>query len=368
LAHSFQLVLGDPGRPAAPDFYARIGSIEVEENADLPGAIQITLPIGATAGDLDLVGDERFAPYARIAVVVSVTGNPDACIFDGYVLSHKIHVERGTTGSTLRVWGQDTTCIMNLEDKTKEWAQSDESIASSIFGDYNITASSDNGSSTSTLNQENGPTLMQRGTDAQFLRDRARRNGRLFRVAGGTRAGELVGYFAKPKLDGTPVKTLKLHATGTAPANVDALEIEWDVARPTKVDAHVLVNTKDPVDGTATSSGLDALDSRTLADFVGTRRAMKTRLTATALDAGDLRARATSVLREASWFVRCEGETNLSRLDHVLRVGTVVRLDGVGSVHSGKYYVWSVRHTLDAQTHRMKFVLVRNAVGTRGAS
>ena len=49
-------------------------------------------------------------------VVVSVTGADDACIFDGYILSHKIHVERSATGSSLRLWGQDPTCVMNVED------------------------------------------------------------------------------------------------------------------------------------------------------------------------------------------------------------------------------------------------------------
>jgi hypothetical protein len=32
-------------------------------------------------------------------------------------------------------------------------------------------------------------------------------------------------------------------------------------------------------------------------------------------------------------------------------------------VHSGKYFVWSIRHTITQDTHRMRFVLTRNAVG-----
>jgi hypothetical protein len=35
----------------------------------------------------------------------------------------------------------------------------------------------------------------------------------------------------------------------------------------------------------------------------------------------------------------------------------------VGSLHSGRYLVWSVRHTINADAHTMKFVLVRNAIG-----
>jgi len=73
--------------------------------------------------------------------------------------------------------------------------------------------------------------------------------------------------------------------------------------------------------------------------------------------------RAKAVLRDAGWFARCEGEADVARLNAVMRAGTVVQVEGIGSLNSGKYYVWSVRHSLTADSHRMKFVLVRNAVG-----
>ena len=42
-------------------------------------------------------------------------------IFDGYVLSHKVHLETGVTASTLDVWGQDASVLMGLEDKARWW-------------------------------------------------------------------------------------------------------------------------------------------------------------------------------------------------------------------------------------------------------
>jgi hypothetical protein len=68
-------------------------------------------------------------------------------------------------------------------------------------------------------------------------------------------------------------------------------------------------------------------------------------------------------LRDSAWFVRCEGETDVARLGAVLRAGAVMTLDGIGPLHSGRYLVWSVRHTISADAHKMKFVLARNAVG-----
>jgi hypothetical protein len=109
-------------------------------------------------------------------------------------------------------------------------------------------------------------------------------------------------------------------------------------------------------------SGLPLLDARSLADFSGQTTSV---LLAAPADANDeLTLRAQGLLEEASWFVRCEGETELSRVQAVLRVGAVVALQGIGAQHSGNYLVWSVRHTINASTHKMHFVLVRNAVGT----
>jgi hypothetical protein len=54
-------------------------------------------------------------------------------------------------------------------------------------------------------------------------------------------------------------------------------------------------------------------------------------------------------------------------LGAVLRACDVVQIDGAGSVHSGKYLVWSVKHQISGEAHRMRFTLVRNAVGPAAA-
>ena len=370
MASSFKVLFGDGAEPADAAFYNLVSAIEVEENADLPGAVQLTLPVATSGGgaseDLTVVGDARFKPYARIAVVGTVDST-DACIFDGYVLQHKIHLDQGTTASTVQVWGQDASCLMNVEELVREWKQKDSDIAQTIFGKYSFTASGDNTDDDSSDHAESEHTVMQRATDAQFLRDRARRAGKLFRVACTNLAGNNTGYFMKPKTTGTPVATLVLNAspaTGGAaarPSNVDALDFEWDVTRPTEVIAKALAKSTTAIDGAVTASGLDLLDSRSLATFAD--RATKVILTTSADNQTDLQQRARSILREGGWFVKCEGEADVARLNYVLRAATVVQVNGAGRLHSGNYFVWSVRHSITAQSHRMKFVLVRNAVG-----
>lgn len=338
--------------------------LEVEENADLPGAIQLHLPIArASEGDLTFVNDARLAPFANLAVVATPEGKGEECIFDGYILAHKLHLETGITNSTLQVWGQDASWLMNLEEKVREWVDvTDADVANSIFGKYGFTPASENTEDDSPSHTEDGHSLMQRASDIQFLRNLARRNGKLCRVACTSTPGQQTGYFAKPNLEGAPVLTLDLN--NPEAWTVDALDLDWDVTSPSVVKARQALfndDSEDGVGGETHDSGLPLLDERNLARFAG--REMTVLLTAPVDDAGELQLRSRSLLREAGWFVRCEGEADVARVHAVLRVGTVVQLKGIGTLNSGNYYVWSVRHQIRPEVHRMKFVLVRNAVG-----
>jgi phage protein D len=352
------------GKPVEDDFYDRLVSLEVEENADMPGAIQIRLPVSrGDDGDLSGVNDAGLQPLQSLAVTVTPEGGDQAVIFDGYVLGHKLHLESGIRASTLEVYGQDASWLMNLEEKTREWANvTDGLAANAIFSEYGFSPAPENTTDDSGVYTEDAHTLMQRGTDLEFLRTLARRGGRLLRVAGGPAPGAPVGVFAKPDTGGASIATLKLNDPD-AP-NVGKLDFEWDVMRPSAVkalQASFTDTSGDPATGDSSESGLAGLDERNLAAFAG--KPMTVVLTAPADDAGQLTRRAQALLRESEWFVRCTGEADLSAIRVVFRAGTVVTVEGVGSVHSGKYLVWSVRHAIDQQMHKMTFVLVRNAVG-----
>jgi phage protein D len=362
MASSFQFIVD--GTPADDKLLTVMGPLEIEENADLPGAIQVTVPVDSDGnGDLTFVNDSRFQPFVNLVVVATPDGQSDQCLFDGFVLSNKLHLQKGATGSSLQVWGQDASWLMNLEEKAREWVDmTDSDVANSIFGEYGFNPDSNNSTDDSPSHTEDNHTLMQRASDIQFLRSLARRNGKICRVACTDTPGQRTGYFSKPDLSGDPVVTLEL----SDPSNwsVDALDVEWDVTRPTQVLARQALFDDSDQDGAGvdqTDSGLDLLEARSLSDFAG--KTMSVMLTAPVDDAQELTLRAESVLREAGWFVRCEGESDVSRLGAVLRVGTIVQINSAGALHSGKYFVWSVRHTIDKDSHRMKFVLVRNAVG-----
>ncbi len=387
MGSTYQLLLN--GQAADPDLYTVVTSLEVEESMDLPGAVQLTIPVGTSAaGDLTYVSDSRFQPLVNLAVVVTPaagssagspapslggaaaalgvggSGSPSSqCIFDGYIHSHKLDLETGNTYSTLSVWGQDASWLMNLTENVKEWLDvTDADVANAIFGDYGITPAGDNLSDDSPSHTETGHSLMQRGSDIQFLRTLARRNGKFCRVFCGDKPGNRTGFFAKPKLDGDPAAVLSLNDLQSW--TVSSLDLAWDATLATAVIARQTLfsdSDENGVSADSADSGLKSLGSRDLAAFTG--KPMTVYVSAPVDDAGELTLRARSLLRESGWFVRCEGEADVARLGVVLRAGAIVIVAGVGPLHSGSYLIWSVRHTITSVSHKMRFVLVRNAVG-----
>ena len=375
---SYQLTLN--GQPADATLYTQIATIEVEESMDLPGALELQVPVSVTTGgDLTYVNDPGFAPCAPIALVATppapasaipgasllggASAPPAQCIFDGYVLSTKLHIERGTTNASLHLWAQDATWMMNLTEQAREWVDvTDDAVAAAIFGNYGITPADANTQEDSPSHTEAGHSLMQRATDIQFLRMLAQRNGKFCRVTCTDTPGDRTGYFAAPDLGADPAATLVLNDPQAW--TVNALDITWDATAATSVNAAQALFTDSDPDGVSanlTDSGLASLGDRDLATF--SANPMTVMLTTPVDDAGELQLRAQAVLRDAGWFVRAEGESDVERLGVVLRAGSVVAVSGIGALHSGNYLVWSVRHKIAQDVHSMRFVLVRNAVG-----
>jgi len=355
------------GTAVADDFYDSLSALEVEENSTLPDALRLVLPVSTVNSDLSWVGDPRVNPFSNIAVVVTPDGGSPQCVFDGYVLSNSVKMNAGVTSSTIEVRAQDASILMGLQHTAREWAGMTEgTVANQIFSTYGYNPAAGNTVNDSPVHDTPNRTLMQRGTDLEFLRRLARRTGRWCRVMCADKPGTRTGYFAVPDLTATPATTIVLNDPDNA--SVSSLEFQWDVARPTQVFASQASMTDTSAAGynaDTTSSGLPSLDAQSLASF--SPKTFATRLT-TPGDTADLPGRAQAVVREAGWFAGCSGTAELSRLKVVLRVGTVVSVAGCGSLLSGNYLVSSVRHSISTNSHTMAFTLMRNALGPAPSS
>lgn len=362
---TIQLLLD--GTPVTDDLYDAVQALEVEEHADGAGSLLLRLPVNRTSsGDLRYVGDGTFEPSTNVALVVTPAGQASECIFDGYVLSWKLHLDRTSGASTIEVWAEDASWLMNVSDTVREWPDmTDGDVANAIFADYGFVPADGNTDDDSPTHDEDAHTLFQRTTDLRFLRGLARRNGKLCRVACADVPGLRTGYFVSPALDGSPAATISLADPETW--SVDSLDLEWDVLRPTAVEASQVPlddDSESSVAGDSSESGLSPLDERDYSTYAG--RASTLVLTATA-DAPELTRRSAATLRETGWFVSCRGETTVDRLGAMLRAGSVVAVEGAGSLHSGNWFVWDVRTSIAVDLVTLRFTLLRNAIGSAPA-
>ena len=365
---SVTVQLGVGGNPVPDAFYDAIMQLEVEESSDRPGTLFVRLPVNRTsAGDLQFVGDGTFEPMTNVTLTVTpaAQGSRAQCIFDGYVLSWRLHLDRASTSSTIDIWAQDASWLMNIDDNVTEWSgQTDGEVANAIFSSYGFTPAAGNTKNDSPRHEPDGHTLFQRATDLQFLRGLARRGGKLCRVACTDTPGVRTGYFVIPAVAGQPVATISLLDPDSW--TVDSLDFEWDVMRPTEADASQVDLTQSAATGTdvaADASGLPPLDDRDYPTYFGQSSTLL--LTAPA-DLPELSQRTAAVLTESGFFSRCTGEVDADRIAAILRVGDVVTIEGAGSLQSGNWLVWNVRHMFSLDSWKMTFTLVRNAIGPAG--
>ena len=270
-----QLSLG--GVPVAADFYSAIQALEVEERADGPGSLTLRLPVNRTsAGDLQYVGDGTFEPSTGITVVVTPAGQADECIFDGYVLAWQLHLDRTSGSSTIEVWAEDASWLMNISDTVREWAgMTDGEVANEIFSGYGFTSADGNTDDDSPAARRRRaqpvpardrpplparPRAPQRQALPRRLHRHARRAHRLLRLA---RARRHARGDHLARRSGRPGRSTRSTSTGTSCVR----------PRSTRARCRSTTTRRAASPGDATDSGLAPLDDARLSERTRARRA-----------------------------------------------------------------------------------------------
>ena len=173
--------------------------------------------------------------------------------------------------STIRVWAQDASWLMNVDDKVREWpGLTDGQVANSIFASY---ASSRPTPTPRTTRPLTIPASTPCSSAQRIFSSCTLWPGAMARSAGWpARTGP---ESAPATSSGPPWTTLPPRPSRSAvPTDwtVDALDLDWDIMRPTEADASQVSLTgpaSSGVPGNATSSGLTALGARDLAAYAG---------------------------------------------------------------------------------------------------
>jgi phage protein D len=383
---SYQVLLA--GSAAANDFYNDLASLRMEERNGEASRCEMQLSIRLKDnGSWTYLDDDNLALFTKLSVQIGFTsggglaaapggalGSGDsnagmATIFDGYITGVEMQLGSDAGSAFLKVTGMDTSVLMSLEEKIASWPNmADSDIAQQIIGGYGATPQTD---TTTPVHQDTDTTILQRGSDLQFVRDLAEKNGFEFYFETDASSGTVTAYFQAPQLTGTPQPDLAINAG--AQSNLKSFSARMTGLRPLNVKIVQLdVSADSPNTGQASSTSLKELGASDAGMLVGGPLGSLVRpqdapaqmlLTAPPTsDATELQNIAQAVRDEAGWFITAQGEISSDAYQAVLRPHRLVLVKGAGKSFSGKYYVTAVAHEVKADgSYTQKFEAIRNA-------
>lgn len=373
------------GEAVDEDFYGTVLSLSAVENTGSAGSLRLRLRISLDSeGSWSLVDADRLALFGRIKVSIGFTsgnglggalqgltgGNdPLAPVFEGYITAISPSFDSQPGNSVLEILALDSSVLMSLEDKVATWSNlSDSDIAEQILGAYGVDMEVE---STQAMHLENDTTIVQRGTDIQFVRTLAQRNGMEFYFETDPASDTVTAYFRPPQLDGQPqpdlaiqfgaksnLRTFSTRLAGQRPLSVKVQQIDVKSNSPNVGQASDLQRTK------LGERDLEDLEAGTLGRLVTPQDAVAQMLLlgSPTSDTTELQTLAQAVRDDAGWCIQAQGEINSEAYQTVLRPHRLVQIKGAGRAHSGKYYVTRVVHELTSNGgYSQRFEAVRNA-------
>lgn len=352
-------------QPASAGLLNAMRRVEMEDHASMAALLRLRLAVAVKedGSGWTLLDDELFTRLSKITLSVTIGSGPAIPLIDAYVIEVDTDFSTEPNGSLLTVTAMDATVLMHLEEKVKPWPNMmDSDVASSIFSDanYSFTPVVE---STESTREEHDQTLIQRGTDIQFLQHLAERNGYECFVTSGD--GGIEGHFHPPKHDGQPQGTLTVNMG--AASNVNRFQARFDMLRPVTAKGATL----DPDDASIQDGSADeATRDEEMGDTSSVPSDQPRRILLSQLamsKAGEVQRYAQAIVDRSSWSIVAEGDLNTLAYGGVLKAKQPVMVRGVGRAFSGRYYVERVRHSISGDgTYVQKFTLRRNATGLTG--
>jgi phage protein D len=350
------------GAPADADLLSALQQLEVEDSTGMAGILRmkVAVGVGPSGSSWDVLDEGLFQRLTEIRIGVTL-GSRSESLLTADVIETDAELSNRPGQSILNVVAMDPTVRMNLEEKIRQWPNmADSDIASAIFGEYGFSPQVDQ---TQPSRTEVEITTIQRGTDIQFLRQLARRNGYECYVETHPTSGALEGHFHPPRLDQTALDTLSVNL-GEA-TNINSFRARYDMLRPTTVQVSGLdIGSQSDQSAQADSVALDGLGQTSALPSDRPRVVLASRMGLA--QTGELQTYAQSVVDRSAWAISAEGELNTAAYGSILRSRRPVPVRGAGRQFSGLYYVEKVLHTFTGDGYTQRFSLRRNATGLQG--
>jgi hypothetical protein len=338
-----------------PELAVALRSVNVTNDDQGPDGFQLGFDVGRdTLGTWDVLRTGALAMMNRVWIAVVIGVVPHVLI-DGIVTRHDLQPSDEPGRSTLTVTGTDLTTKLDLTERNEPHAnQPDSVIVTKLLMSYPQLGLVPAVTATSDVPLETDRIPRQAGTDLQFIRDAAERNGFVFYLESIT-LGVSKAYWGPALRTGLPQPALTL-GMGAA-GNVRSLSFSNDGLAPVAVaGAFVEPITKAiiplppiPPLRVPPLAAVPALPARTrvLRDTSG-KGPLGTALAALAQ------------ANEAPEAVQGNGELDAVRYGGVLRARGLVGVRGAGLDYDGLYYVRSVSHSIELGRYTQRFTLTRD--------
>jgi phage protein D len=363
-----QLNVASDGTRLAPDVLMLLQRLEVRESDSEPTVASLRFGLAQAAdGRWRPIDDGPFTPASPLELDVAAPGGLPTRLFSGFVTHLRPHFETIEANCYVEILAMDHAALMDAHERVASYPDmSDSDAVGEILSRYQLHGELGNAPVHHELERE---LLIQRGSDWNFVRKLARRNGFVFYFEHDEQRGEVVAHFEPPRFADTPQADIIIQQDG---ANLRWADLQFRMTGPTRQTGaaiDVLEKRIIRADGEANAIKLGADSTTELIDAALAGRGIDQ---ASALvrdpeqaDAG-LAAQASAASNELGHAVELQGELDPAVYRGLLRARRPVLVRGLGERFSGTYFVRVVRTVVDAGALTQTFMATRNALAQDG--
>ncbi|MGH8763140.1 MAG: phage late control D family protein [Nitrosospira sp.] len=355
-----QLLIGPTVPLPAP--YALVDALlDVEVNnrdQDFDG-FKITFSLGKDSLlDYGLLMSGLLDPPSRVVISVFIGVLPEVLI-DGIITNHQVMPSNKPGESNLHVFGKDISLKLDLEERDKSYPnQPDSLIVAQLIASYATLGLVPQITPTTDVPIQTDRIPSQQGTDLDYIKQLARRNGFVFYIEPTSVPGANTAYWGVDNRLGVPQSALTMNMG--ADTNVDnPITFDFDALGP----AEPQVSIVEPLTRVTIPIPLPASLRPPLVrkPAIPLRKTLP-RNTAN-LNPVQAALRGLSSTSESADAVTGSGEMDAVRYGRALRSRRLVGVRGVGESYDGNYYVKEVTHRIKRGEYKQSFTLSREGHG-----
>ena len=365
------------GRPNTPELapYEVVDALidlEVTQQDRERSGFQMTFSLGKefrNSSDYWLLREGILNPPNRVIITVIVgvkvgVNRPikRQVLIDGIITNHQVVPSNQPGESRLIVTGEDISVKLDLKEKNTIYEnQSDQQIVNKLLQDYReywLTTDVQKSEYTPTTEER---ITTQQGTDLEFIQQLAQRNNYIFEIKPSNTPGKNIAYWGEEKRSRTscqPALSMNMGAF----TNLDSsITFNFDALKATEPEVKIV----DGSSGEQIPIDISTLLRQPLASKPAEPLRQTILIASDKLNHIQAELLAKSELwrsREAA--VTASGEVDTVRYGHILQVGQLVGVRGVGNSYGGYYYVKQVTHRIKRGEYKQSFTLIREGRGS----